>query len=100
MIYENRLHPLEDKVLAIKNAPDPKTVSALQSFTGLVCYCVKFLSGLSTTMAPVLPISAMNRVGKKPVFFVINRKNPVFWFKPAFFGFYGFNGFFSVCIFL
>ena len=43
------------------------------------------------------------RVGKKPGFFVINRKKPVFWFKPGFFGFYGFNGFygfFSVCIFL
>ena len=43
------------------------------------------------------------RVGKKPGFFVINRKNPVFWFKPGFFGFYGFNGFygfFSVSIFL
>ena len=37
------------------------------------------------------------RVGKKPGFFVINRKNSVFWFKPGFFGFYGF---FSVCIFL
>ena len=42
----------------------------------------------------------LSRVGKKPGFFVINRKNPVFWFKPGFFGFYGFNGFFSVCIFL
>ena len=37
---------------------------------------------------------------QKSGFFVINRKNPVFWFKPGFFGFYGFNGFFSVCIFL
>ena len=44
--------------------------------------------------------SLWNRVGKKPGFFVINRKNPVFWFKPGFFGFYGFYGFFSVCIFL
>ena len=47
--------------------------------------------------------SSVSRVGKKPGFFVINRKNPVFWFKPGFFGFYGFNGFygfFSVCIFL
>ena len=26
-----------------------------------------------------------HRVGKKPVFFVINRKNPFFWFKPVFF---------------
>ena len=41
--------------------------------------------------------SFMSRVGKKTVFFVINRKNPVFWFKPGFFVFYGF---FSVCIFL
>ena len=44
-----------------------------------------------------------SRVGKKPGFFVINRKKTVFWFKPGFFGFYGFNGFygfFSVCIFL
>ena len=46
---------------------------------------------------------APDRVGKKPGFFVINRKKTVFWFKPGFFGFYGFNGFygfFSVCIFL
>ena len=55
MIDENGLHPLEDKVLAIKNAPAPKTVSELQSCIGLVCYNVIFLS----TMAP-LPISCCN----------------------------------------
>ena len=48
-------------------------------------------------------LSLTNRVGKKPGFFVINRKNPFFLFKPGFIGFYGFNGFygfFSVYIFL
>ena len=45
----------------------------------------------------VLPIP---RVGKKTGFFVINRKNPVFWFKPGFFGFYGFNGFYVFSVFV
>ena len=59
---------------------------------------VSFFSTKLSTIWPWCPI--LNRVGKKPGFFVINRKNPFFWFKPGFFGFYGFNGFFSVCTFL
>ena len=41
------------QVDAIHKAPEPENVSELQSFIGLLCYYNKFLSNLSTVMAPL-----------------------------------------------
>ena len=47
------LHPLASKVKAIQNAPAPTNVNELQSFIGLISYYGKFLSKMSTVMAPL-----------------------------------------------
>ncbi|KAK6310310.1 hypothetical protein J4Q44_G00183650, partial [Coregonus suidteri] len=47
------LCPVEDKVRAIKDAPNPKNVSELRSFLGMVNYYGKFLPELSTVLAPL-----------------------------------------------
>ena len=53
-IIDNKgLHPVKKKVDAIHKAPEPENVSELQSFIGLLCYYNKFLSNLSTGMAPL-----------------------------------------------
>ena len=52
-IIDNKiLHPVNKKVYAIHKAPEPENISELQSFIGLLCYYNKFLSNLSTVMAP------------------------------------------------
>ena len=47
------IHPTEEKIVAIINAPIPKTVSELRSYLGLVNYYHKFLGNLSTILAPL-----------------------------------------------
>lgn len=47
------LHPTEEKVRAIVDAPVPKDVTQLKSFLGLVNYYGKFLPQLSSTLAPL-----------------------------------------------
>jgi hypothetical protein len=47
------LHPVEEKIAAIKDAPVPKNVSQLRSFLGMVQYYARFLPGLSTTLVPL-----------------------------------------------
>ena len=47
------LHPLASKVEAIQNVPAPTNVNKLQSFIGLISYYGKFLSNMSTVMAPL-----------------------------------------------
>lgn len=45
------LHPVEDKVRAIKEAPSPKNISEIRSFLGMVNYYGKFLLDLSKVLA-------------------------------------------------
>ena len=47
------LQPTLDKVKAVQNAPAPQEVSQLKSFIGLVNYYGKFLSDLSSVLAPL-----------------------------------------------
>jgi hypothetical protein len=47
------IHPTEDKVIAIRNAPVPTDVSQLRSFLGLINYYHKFLRNLSAVLAPL-----------------------------------------------
>ena len=53
IIDGNGLHPSPEKVQAIKDAPEPTTVSDLKSFLGLVNYYNKFLLNLSVCLAPL-----------------------------------------------
>ena len=45
------LHPIPDKVKAVKEAPSPTCVTELKAYLGLLTYYGKFLSNLSTTLA-------------------------------------------------
>ena len=53
VIDEHGIHPTEDKVKAIQEAPRPKNVSELRSFIGILNYYGKFLSNLSSKLAPL-----------------------------------------------
>ena len=47
------LHPTEDKLTAIRDAPRPKDVAALKSFLGLIMFYSRFMPHHSTVLAPL-----------------------------------------------
>ena len=47
------LHPTTDKVAAIKFAPTPQNCTELRAYLGLLNYYSKFMSNLSTELAPL-----------------------------------------------
>ena len=47
------LHPLPDKVKAVKEAPAPQNVGELKSYLGLLTYYGKFLPNLATHLSPL-----------------------------------------------
>ena len=47
------LHPLSDKVQAVKDAPSPQSVQELKAYLGLLSYYSKFLPDLSMVLAPL-----------------------------------------------
>ena len=47
------LHPLSDKVQAVKDSPSPRNVYELKAHLGLLTYYDKFLPDLSTVLAPL-----------------------------------------------
>ena len=53
VIDDQGLHPTEEKVKAIKDAPRPKNVSELRAFLGIINYYGKFLPNLSTQLSPL-----------------------------------------------
>lgn len=52
-IDETGLHPLQDKVEAIKAVPAPRSVHELKSYLGILTYYGKFLPNLSSTLYPL-----------------------------------------------
>ena len=54
------LQPTESKVCAIADAPEPKRVTELRSFLGLVNYYSKFLPNLASTAAPLYNLLKKN----------------------------------------
>ena len=52
-IDEQGLHPTEEKVRAVQEAPEPCNVTELKSYLGLLSYYGKFLPNLSSTLAPL-----------------------------------------------
>ena len=61
MIDGNGLHPTEEKLKSVKDAPRPKDVAALKSFLGLLMFYSRFLPNQSMVLAP------LNRLLKKDV---------------------------------
>ena len=53
IIDQHGLHPTEKKVKAIKEAPQPCNVNDLRAFLGIINYYGKFMSNLSTKLAPL-----------------------------------------------
>ena len=53
IIDKDGLHPIEAKVQAIKEAPQPTNVTQLRSFLGLINYYGKFMPNLSSTLTPL-----------------------------------------------
>lgn len=47
------LRPTEKKMLVIKEVPDPKNVTKLKSFVGLLKYYRRLLPNISTTLQPL-----------------------------------------------
>ena len=47
------IHPVAEKVKAIQEAPQPRNVSELKSYLGLLTYYSRFLPNLSNTLAPL-----------------------------------------------
>jgi hypothetical protein len=52
VISEEGLHTAESKVEAVVEAPDPRDISELRSFLGMVNYYAKFLPNPATTLSP------------------------------------------------
>ena len=52
-IYAHGLHTTNQKVAAVKRAPQPKNVQELRSFLGLLHYYGKFLLNLATLLHPL-----------------------------------------------
>ena len=47
------LHPSEEKVCAIQEAPNPTNVSQLRSFLGMIAYYTKFVLNLASMLSPL-----------------------------------------------
>eukprot|EP00731_Ephydatia_muelleri_P017061 Em0010g159a len=48
---QNGIHPLAEKVEAVKNAPEPKNITELKSYLGLLTYYSRFLPRMATMLA-------------------------------------------------
>ena len=53
MIDAEGLHPLTDRVRAIKEAPMPRSVTELKSHLGMLSYYSKFLPNMASTLHPL-----------------------------------------------
>ena len=54
------LHPTEEKLRAVKDAPRPKNVSELKAFLGMLSYYSRFLPNMSTALAPLYRLLKQN----------------------------------------
>ena len=55
-IDQNGLHPSDDKVHTVKDAPCPTNITQLKVYLGLLTYYSKFLPNLASTLAPLYSI--------------------------------------------
>ena len=47
------LHPVNEKIKAIQDAPEPRNVTELKSYLGLLSYYSRFLPNISSNLAPL-----------------------------------------------
>ena len=59
-IDEQGIHPLPEKVEAIRNAPVPRDVSQLKSYLGLLNYYAKFMPNMSKGLKPLYDLLQKN----------------------------------------
>ena len=52
-IEEDGIRPVPEKVEAVRQAPQPKNAVELRPYLGLLTYYSKFLSNMSTVLAPL-----------------------------------------------
>lgn len=52
-IDSNGLHPMPDKVRAVCEAPEPRSVPELKAYLGLLTYYSRFLPSMVSTLAPL-----------------------------------------------
>ena len=62
MIDGNGLHPLTDKIKSIRSVPDPKNVTELKSFLGMLQFYSQFLDNMATTIEPLTRLLRNNCV--------------------------------------
>ena len=60
-IDEKGIHPLAEKIEAIRKAPVPTDVSQLKSYLGLLNYYSKFMPNLSTILQPLYVLLQQNQ---------------------------------------
>ena len=53
VIDADGLHPLPEKVRAIRNAPQPRNITELKAYLNLLTYYGRFLPNLATVLAPL-----------------------------------------------
>ena len=56
------IHPTEDKVRAVLNAPEPQNVQELRGYLGLIHYYHNFLCTMSTPLAPLHEMTRQHTV--------------------------------------
>ena len=54
------LHPVQEKLKAVKNAPEPRNVTELKSYLGLLSYYSKFKPNMSSYLAPLYQLLHKN----------------------------------------
>lgn len=55
------IHPTEEKVRALQEAPVPTNVAELRAFLGLINYYAKFVPNLSSTLSPLYKLTQKNQ---------------------------------------
>ena len=60
VIDDKGLHPTDEKVAAIRDAPTPKNTTQLRSFLGIINYYSKFLPNLATKLTPLYNLLCKN----------------------------------------
>lgn len=60
-ISPDGIHPVPEKVMAIREAPTPRDIPQLRSFLGLVHYYGKFLPNLATLFRPLYDLLMLSR---------------------------------------
>ncbi len=61
IIDQQGLHPTDEKIASLKEAPTPKNVTRLRSFLGIINYYSKFLPNLSTRLRPLYNLLLKNK---------------------------------------